>query len=226
MSYTRYDYRKKTRKTLIIYSFVLIFSTLIGTLIFKLLNLGNTEFIKNDKVGNNITSGDIEEDVSFGIIQCGLFSNEENANVALNNISSDFQRVLVKSDDKYKVIAGIYSKENIDEKLSLLSKNEIESFSTNCTLNSSNLNENIIAKIVDGYLKIIDTVNEKDVEGYNTTKFKDWVLKISSNCKDDKNLNNLLENIKSLPEEYKKENISDSINFLYNFLSKYKNNKS
>ena len=222
MSYTRYDYRKKTKRTLIIYSFVIIFSTLIGTGIFKLLNLGKTQFIKNDKLGNNITSGDIEEDASFGIIQCGLFSNEENANETLNNISSDFQKVLVKSDDKYKVIAGIYTRENVDKKLSLLSQNQIESFSTNCILNSSNLNENIIGKIVDGYLKIIDTVNEKDVEGYNTTKFKEWVLKISSNCKDDENLNNLLENINSLPEKYKKENISDSINFLYDFLIKYK----
>lgn len=224
MSYTRYDYRKNTRKNLIIYSLIIIFSIFIGTVIFKASNIGKIEFIKNNKTGNNITtSDDIEEDVSFGIIQCGLFSNEENAREALNNISSDFQKVLVKSDDKYKVIAGIYSKEDIDTKLSLLSQNKIESFSTNCTLNSSNLNENIISKIVDGYLKIIDTVNEKDVEGYNTTKFKTWVLKISSSHKDDENLNNLLENINSLPEEYKKENISDSINFLYNFLSKYKN---
>ena len=222
MSYTRYDYRKNTRKNLIIYSLVIIFSTFIGTVIFKVLNLGKIEFIKNSKTGNNILSDDIEDDVSFGIIQCGLFSNEENAKETLNNISSDFQKVLVKSNDKYKVIAGIYSKEDIDTKLSLLSQNKIESFSTNCTLNNSNLNENIIAKIVDGYLKIIDTVNEKDVEGYKTKKFKTWVLKISSSYKDDENLNNLLENINSLPEEYKKENISDSINFLYNFLAKYK----
>ena len=52
-----------------------------------------------------------------------------------------------------KLLSGIYSKEDIDTKLSLLSQNKIESFSTNCTLNNSNLNENIIAKIVDGYLK-------------------------------------------------------------------------
>ena len=151
MSYTRYDYRKNTRKNLIIYSLVIIFSTFIGTVIFKVLNLGKIEFIKNSKTGNNILSDDIEDDVSFGIIQCGLFSNEENAKETLNNISSDFQKVLVKSNDKYKVIAGIYSKEDIDTKLSLLSQNKIESFSTNCTLNNSNLNENIIAKIVDGY---------------------------------------------------------------------------
>ena len=60
------------------------------------------------------------------------------------------------------------------------------------------------------------------MEGYNTTKFKEWVFEVSSNCKEEENLNKLLENITSLPEEYKKENISDSINFLYNFLIKYK----
>ena len=221
MSYTRYDYRKKGKKNFIIYSLVIIFSMIIGTVIFKFLFLGRTELIKNNKIGNNLNN-DVKENISFGIIQCGLFSSEENANEVLNNISSDFQKVLVKSDDKYKVVAGIYSKENINEKLSLLSNQQIENFNINCVLNNNDLNEKIISKIIEAYLKVIDTVNEKDVEGYNTTKFKEWVFEVSSNCKEEENLNKLLENITSLPEEYKKENISDSINFLYNFLIKYK----
>lgn len=221
MSYTRYDYRKKGKKIFIIYSLVIIFSMIIGTVIFKFLLLGRTELIKNNKIGNNLNN-DVKENISFGIIQCGLFSSEENANEVLNNISSDFQKVLVKSDDKYKVIAGIYSKENINEKLSLLSNQHIENFNINCVLNNNDSNEKIISKIIEAYLKVIDTVNEKDVEGYNTTKFKEWVFEVSSNCKEEENLNKLLENITSLPEEYKKENISDSINFLYNFLIKYK----
>lgn len=221
MSYTRYDYRKKGKKNFIIYSLVIIFSMIIGTVIFKFLLLGRTELIKNNKIGNNLNN-DVKENISFGIIQCGLFSSEENANEVLNNISSDFQKVLVKSDDKYKVIAGIYSKENINEKLSLLSNQKIENFNINCVLNNNDSNEKIISKIIEAYLKVIDTVNEKDVEGYNTTKFKQWVSEVSSNCKKEENLNKLLENITSLPEEYKKENISDSINFLYNFLMKYK----
>lgn len=221
MSYTRYDYRKKGKKNFIIYSIVIIFSMIIGTVIFKFLFLGRTELIKNNKIGNNLNN-DVKENISFGIIQCGLFSSEENANEVLNNISSDFQKVLVKSDDKYKVIAGIYSKENINEKLSLLSNQQVENFNINCVLNNNDSNEKIISKIIEAYLKVIDTVNEKDVEGYNTTKFKEWVFEVSSNCKEEENLNKLLENITSLPEEYKKENISDSINFLYNFLIKYK----
>lgn len=221
MSYTRYDYRKKGKKNFIIYSIVIIFSMIIGTVIFKFLLLGRTELIKNNKIGNNLNN-DVKENISFGIIQCGLFSSEENANEVLNNISSDFQKVLVKSDDKYKVIAGIYSKENINEKLSLLSNQQVENFNINCVLNNNDSNEKIISKIIEAYLKVIDTVNEKDVEGYNTTKFKEWVFEVSSNCKEEENLNKLLENITSLPEEYKKENISDSINFLYNFLIKYK----
>lgn len=221
MSYTRYDYRKKGKKFFIIYSLVIIFSIIIGTVIFKFLILGRTELIKNNKIGNNLNNN-AEDNISFGIIQCGLFSSEENANEALNNISSDFQKVLVKSDDKYKVIAGIYSKENINEKLSLLANEQVENFNINCVLNNNDSNEKIISKIIEAYLKVIDTVNEKDVEGYNTTKFKEWVSKVSSNCKEEENLNKLLKNINSLPEEYKKENISDSINFLYDFLMKYK----
>lgn len=221
MSYTRYDYRKKGKKFFIIYSLVIIFSIIIGTVIFKFLILGRTELIKNNKIGNNLNNN-AEDNISFGIIQCGLFSSEENANEVLNNISSDFQKVLVKSDDKYKVVAGIYSKENINEKLSLLSNQQIENFNINCVLNNNDLNEKIISKIIEAYLKVIDTVNEKDVEGYNTSKFKQWVSEVSSGCKEEENINKLLENINSLPEEYKKENISDSINFLYDFLIKYK----
>lgn len=222
MSYTRYDYRKKGKKNFIIYFLVIIFSMIIGTIIFKFLLLGKTELIKNNKIGNNFNNSDAKENISFGIIQCGLFSSEENATEALNNISSDFQKVLVKSDDKYKVIAGIYSKENIDEKLSLLSNQQVESFNINCVLNNNDSNEKIISKIIEAYLKVIDTVNEKDVEGYNTTKFKQWVSDISSSCKEEENINKLLKNINFLPEEYKKENINDSINFLYYFLIKYK----
>lgn len=222
MSYTRYDYRKKGKKFFVIYALVIIFSIIIGTVIFRFLLLGRTELIKNNKIGNNLNNSDAEDNISFGIIQCGLFSSEENANEVLNNISSDFQKVLVKSDDKYKVVAGIYSKENINEKLSLLSNQQIENFNINCVLNNNDLNEKIISKIIEAYLKVIDTVNEKDVEGYNTSKFKQWVSEVSSGCKEEENINKLLENINSLPEEYKKENISDSINFLYDFLIKYK----
>lgn len=221
MSYTRYDYRKKGKKFFVIYALVIIFSIIIGTVIFKFLLLGRNELIKNNKIGNNLNN-DVKENISFGIIQCGLFSSEENANEVLNNISSDFQKVLVKSDDKYKVVAGIYSKENINEKLSLLSNQQIENFNINCVLNNNDLNEKIISKIIEAYLKVIDTVNEKDVEGYNTSKFKQWVSEVSSGCKEEENINKLLENINSLPKEYKKENISDSINFLYDFLIKYK----
>ena len=222
MSYTRYDYRKKGKKFFAIYALVIIFSIIIGTVIFKFLLLGRTELIKNNKIANNLNNNDVKENISFGIIQCGLFSSEENANEVLNNISSDFQKVLVKSDDKYKVVAGIYSKEHINEKLSLLSNEQIENFNINCVLNNNDLNEKIISKIIEAYLKVIDTVNEKDVEGYNTSKFKQWVSEVSSSCKEEENINKLLENINSLPEEYIKENISDSINFLYDFLIKYK----
>lgn len=221
MSYTRYDYRKKGKKTIAVYLAVIIFSVFIGAGIFKLLLLNKNWVIKNNETGNNISSN-IKENRSFGIIQCGLFSSEENARKALDNIPEGFQKVLVKNQDKYKVIAGIYSQESINEKTSLLSNQQIENFKVNCILNNKDSNEKVIAGIVEAYLKIIDTVNEKDVEGYNTAKFKEWVSNVSSQCKKEENLNKLVENINSLPEEYKKENISSSINFLYDFLENYK----
>ena len=221
MSYTRYDYRKKGKKTIAVYLAVIIFSVFIGSGIFKLLLLNKNWVIKNNETGNNISSN-IKENRSFGIIQCGLFSSEENARKALDNIPEGFQKVLVKNQDKYKVIAGIYSQESINEKTSLLSNQQIENFKVNCILNNKDSNEKVIAGIVEAYLKIIDTVNEKDVEGYNTAKFKEWVSNVSSNCKQEENLNKLIKNINSLPEEYKKENISSSINFLYDFLENYK----
>ena len=45
---------KIQEKTLLFILLLLSFSTFIGTVIFKVLNLGKIEFIKNSKTGNNI----------------------------------------------------------------------------------------------------------------------------------------------------------------------------
>lgn len=224
MSYTRYDYRKKKNFNFLGYILIIILAIGIGAGVFKFILPKGANMLNvikeqdNDMQAVNATSNTV-----FGIIQCGVYGNEESANSILNNIPSNFEKAIVKSDDKYKVIAGIYSLDEIDDKSNELTQQGIENFSIKYSFNNNNVEHQVIDKIVEAYVNIMNIVNEQDVEKYNTSEFKKWTKSIAENCPNKgEDLINLLENVNNLPEEYTKENIKETLNYLYNFLGKYK----
>lgn len=224
MSYTRYDYRKKKNFNFLGYILIIILAFGIGAGIFKFILPKGVDILNVMKEDNGDTQTiSTTSNTVFGIIQCGVYGSEENANSILNNIPSDFEKAVVKSDEKYKVIAGIYSLDAIEAKSNTLTQQGIENFSIKCSINNNNIENQVIDKIVEAYVEIMNVVNEQDVEKYNTSDFKKWTVSIAENCPNKgEDLTNLLENVNKLPDEYTKENIKETLEYLYDLLKKYK----
>ena len=228
MKYTRYDYNKKRKSnfglSLII---VIVLGTLIGAGVFKLSGNGMNNLINNNKQVSENKGGDTAEtngeisEKCYVAIQCGVYKNQENANSVIASIPSDFQSFMVEEDGKYRIIAGIFEKSEVETKVNELNTASINNFSIKYNINEKDNNGLIISEIINGYLQIVNKVSESEIQSVNTSEFKEWVRNISGNSENEtvKEMVNMTNN---LPDEYKKENNVEVMKTLYKLLSKYK----
>lgn len=247
MRYTRYNYKKKGNNGLLkfLVSFILTIAAAgviglgLAKVIVEVMDLNKTNpnksYIQQEEGNEQGTSdsGQSEEGqtvsqnnitTSFVLIQCGFFSNKDNATQTLNKISSDKSSFIVEENSKYRVAAGIYTAENAKTIMDELTKSGIESAKISFALSNSDEVQNQIAGICDGYLKILNTTFNEEVKSVNTADFKTWVSKLDS--VEDGNNKDLLktfkEHINSLPEEINKEGVAEEMKYLYTILSNFK----
>jgi hypothetical protein len=228
MRYTKYNYKKKNKnKVLGILPFIIIISLgiVLGIAMFNLFFIGNnsilnvfnridsTEAISNEKVSK----------LTFASIQCGLYEKRENAENSLLIIPSSFSKFIIEEDGKFKVMAGIYGVEELEDKKSQLENNSIKNFAIKYEFYEDSIDSKVEGEIICGYLKIINRTFNDEVKSINTEEFKTWVKEVS-----DKSINKseitqkLLEKINSLPKEYEKEKGEEDIIYLYNIVKEYK----
>lgn len=218
MRYTRYDYKRKKGDSLIWWLLlIIILSIVIGIGIYNMfLSEGN----KNENESNGIIS--TEEDKTFIAIQCGLYSNEQNAQELLKTIPEEYGAVVVQQDGKFKVIAGIFTTEEGEKKSNELASGNISNFRIKFNMSIKDIAIKTEGEIIQGYIMIINKLCEKDVKSINTKEFKAWTEDVAGKTSNNEEVKLLVENIKNLPEEYNKEYGNESIKFLYNILLKYK----
>lgn len=229
MRYTRYDYKRKKGNNIFVWLIVIIvLSVFIGFGIFKLLFVGNEGEVNiptNDIISDNTQKKvDNSKNKSFGIIQCGLFSSKEAAESAISGLPSSFPTFIVEDEGKFKVMAGIYSGELLDSKMDELKNSSVNNFRIKCDIKLATQEKKAMSEIIESYLNIINQLYGQGVKGIDITKFKKWVNDdAKSKVKNtDEDLNKLLENINSLPDEIDKSIGEESVKFLYNMLIKYK----
>ena len=115
MRYTRYDYKKKGGGGFFLWILlIIILAVAIGITIFKMF-FSEGEISNSLKVPNKSQQEEsintAENSSIFKIIQCGLFSKEENANSTLTTLPSSMTGFVIQEDGKFKVMAGIYKDE-------------------------------------------------------------------------------------------------------------------
>lgn len=228
MRYTKYNYTKKSKnKVVAILPFIIIISLgiIFGAIVFKIIFISNNS-IANIFNGLNVTetvSNEDEYKLSLGIIQCGLFKKKENATSEILKIPSNFSRFIIEEDEKYKVMAGLYISEDLEEKKSELDKNSIENFIMKYEINKETKDGKIEGEIINGYLKIINKIFNDEVKSINTQEFKIWAKSLSDvDTSKSEVIQVLLERINLLPEEYEREKGEEDIIFLYNLIKTYR----
>ena len=227
MRYTRYDYKKKGGGGFFLWILLIIILALaIGITIFKMF-FSEGEISNSLKVPNKSQQEEsintAENSSIFKIIQCGLFSKEENANSTLTTLPSSMTGFVIQEDGKFKVMAGIYKDEESAKKTEELTKASINNFTIKCCIPKDSSEKKIEAQIIEGYLQIINKFEESGVKSVKTVDFKKWTEETAANIKSpSEEVQNLVKVIKELPDEYTQKDVKTSKDFLYKLLIKYR----
>lgn len=234
MRYTKYQYKKKKNGVNFLTSWVMMLlgagaiGIIAGTLIFNVV-LGGKE-VKPDKVEKPV-SGDVgkepttsKEKAVFVSVQCGYFSKEENANSVLSSLGKEYNSFVVKEDDKFRVLAGIFTEEEGNKVLAELKAKEIEAAKVSFILDEGDKVQEQIGAIADGYFKIVTTLKDEQVKSVSTSEFKTWTKELPEITEGDKKevVTEFKKHIEELPGELKKENLTDELKYIYTILVNFK----
>lgn len=249
MGYTRYNYRprKKPKGNLFTIGIVVVICAIvIGMLMAKYLFKGDipngenngqktVEEQKNNKNDISNSGGNIVENnnnsqseasKNFVIIQCGYYGKEENAKKVLQDIPSSFNKLIIKDGDKYRIIAGIYNEEAANNMSDELSKKKIDNVKIKCGYETSKDEEAKSYEIINGFMKILNELENEQVKSVNTTEFKKWTKELGQNSNkenvDNDELKSIKEYIEKLPEELEREGAKKALEFIYGILIKHR----
>lgn len=249
MGYTRYNYRprKKPKSNLFTIGIVVVICAIvIGMLMAKYLFKGDipngenngqktVEEQKNNKNDISNSGGNIVENnnnsqseasKNFVIIQCGYYGKEENAKKVLQDIPSSFNKLIIKDGDKYRIIAGIYNEEAGNNMSDELTKKNIDNVKIKCGYETSKDEDAKSYEIINGFMKILNELENEQVKSVNTTEFKKWTKELGQNSNkenvDNDELKSIKEYIEKLPEELEREGAKKALEFIYGILIKHR----
>ena len=244
MGYTRYNYkpRKKPGRNFLSIGAVgillaIVIGLLIGKVIFKPNNVANSEktseiketepngVLDNESTDTSNKVTETENKKRFSMIQCGFYGKKENAEKVLNEIPSTYNKFIIEEDGKFRIIAGIYTEDNVDKVIEKLTEKEIANVKIKCDYELSDSENSMICEIVSGFMKILNELENQQVKSVNTTEFKKWVSELGNDSKDEiksDELKNLRKHIENLPKELDRNGAKKSLEFMYKMLIKHR----
>ena len=221
MKYTRYEY-KKYEKLKFVFSIVLIATITIagGLYASKFLFKGNLRNLSEVTEGEK--TEDKEKNSSYeGIIalQCGYYSNAENAEKALDEISNNNNSCFIYEDEgKFRVMAGIYLENEVPEKVKEFTDEGIETSKKRIEMKNESEDERELYEIISGYLTVSQKLHEEGVKSIKTAEFKKWANNIAEGNENNKVLliNDIINN---MPEELDTEKMKNINSAVYKVIS-------
>ena len=217
MRYTRYEYKKSGRmKSLLSIVIIAGISISVGLYASNLIFAG--------KEVQNINKSDLkysdEKLPNIIVLQCGYFSKEENAKELVSSLLKYCEPFIVEDDGKYRVIAGIYNEDEGTKKIQEFKSNNIEVTKINLNLQYNGLENKKIIELANGFLTIIDKLQDNTVKSIKTEEFKAWANKIidDGNHDDSEKLKALGDYMRKLPDEIDKSSSGKNIEEFYKLI--------
>ena len=163
----------------------------------------------------------------YVMIQCGFYSNKENANNVKSQLEDDYIAVSLSEAENYRVIVHIGNEEEATKLSNELNEKGVSNTKGRFFIPKTDVCSNEIIEIVNGYVNIINKLKEDSVKGVKTTEFKEWVngLEEHSDSEYFKVFKELKDGINKIPDEITKKNIEESYQIVFNTLNNFKVNK-
>lgn len=227
MRYTRYDMKRKEKHSqfyIVAMIIVLVCAILIGSIISNLFLKNNSSIVGASENKANINQDNSKNTVSFVFLQCGIFTNKDNAKELMDKLSKIGNPFEVEEGANIRVMFGIYgSKNDYDSAVKLLGDNKYDFHDINYSFSKNDMGDAQIISIINANLQIINKTYDKDVKGVQTAALKDWTKKLGNvdgTYKNKKVLDEMKEHIDKLPENFSKDNVNENRIFLYSELKK------
>lgn len=227
MKYTRYNIKKKLNK-----SFIVIILLAVSLILIVIGNgKENKIFDRNKKNPSNEVSLKNKVDKNeknqknFYAIQCGVFLSKENADTLVKTLKPYGNPFIVKIDDKFKVMLGVYREKDLDKTITALNKKEIQNTKVTFKIKEEDLCNLEIIELINANLDVLSQFSDKDVKAYNTQKLKKWSNSLKSVDDKSKNiqvLKSLKDYVNKLPEKIVREQVPSGYNLVYNCLNSIK----
>lgn len=236
MKYTRYNInqKKKTKNNFLVYlAITLIAALVLGTSISFILHKVNGDGKPNkivqekekEKDKGQLENNKVEPNHSFYLLQCGVFKVKDNAEAMRKKLEELGNPFIVEEGDLFRVYFGVYTKEKCDETLNMLKEKGFSTSKIALGVFYDDLSTGELCELIEANFKIINKASEVNVKSVKTSELKTWVDSlegINENMKHYKDVNELKEYIKSLPEEVNKTKASEMIGITYNKLKQFK----
>jgi hypothetical protein len=238
MKYTRYDIKKKNKGNyglLIVLISVLIASYLLGSGLSSLFIKNAKPTVSDEnarKPDISIEQGSTKEStvvkteniiIKFVCIQNGIFESKENAELLKNKVKEILNPFSVKEESKTRVLAGIFIEGDAQKYIELLNSKGIDNSSIKFELNKNDKCDAEIVEIINGYIKILSELLDRNVKSIQTTGFKQYVSsleKVEGTSKNYSILEELKKYVGALPEAITRDKTEENYIYLYNILRK------
>lgn len=228
MRYTKYQYKKKSNGINFLTSLVMMIvgagaiGIIVGTIVVRTVWPNKEINIINEN--KEVVANESSQKETFTSIQCGYFSKEENANKVLEDLGSGYNSFIVKENDKFRVLVGVFTEEDGEKILTEVKAKGKEVTKIKFTLDESDKVQEQVSAITDGYFKIITRLKEDEVKFVSTNDFKVWTNELPKleEGKGVEVINDFKKHIESLPSELKRENLTEELKYIYTILVNFK----
>lgn len=229
MKYTRYDLNKKNGgngKMMIFLILIVVAALGVATLLAKFIFSGNggDKIVDVTKPISVSTIDSKDEFVSYTLVQCGYYSKKENAEELKQRLKDKYNVVNILDNEKYRVVTFIGSAEDAGKIIDKLNSENLNSLKINFQISNKELCNQEISGVINGYLQILNKLQEAEVKSVKTDEFKKWVNGLTDQKESEsfKIYEALKKNINELPDEITKMDIEKGYTSIFTALNNYK----
>lgn len=160
----------------------------------------------------------------YVMVQCGVYSKAEGAQSVLSSLQNISSGAIIEDDGKYRVISYIGSEQEASGVISTLESNNIATSKAKFSILKSDNCNNKIAEMLNGYIQILNKLDDSGVSSIKTAEFKEWAnaLEEDANATNLSIFKELKESINSLGDEITKSDLQASYNSIYKVLANFR----
>lgn len=179
----------------------------------------------NEKTNKEQGENKGEPNHQFYLLQCGVFKVKENAEALRKTVEPLGSPFIVQEGELFRVYFGVYSKDQWEPVYNMLKEKGINTTKSVIDVYYDDLSTGELCQIIEANFKIVNKASEQNIKGVKTNELKTWASSLQAIEEDKKHYKDVVElkeYIKGLPEEVDKTKVSEIISITYDKIKQFK----